>query len=468
VALANLQKRLLRNDVMRTYLIRSARLWWRESRHTLKLGLPIMAGMVSQMLMGLADTVMVGRVGVVPLAASAFVNAISNLPLVFGMGLLTSMAVLTSQAFGARRADEAGELLRHGLIVSTGMGFAAALAVICVYPFLHRLGQPPEVVEEARIYLFLFAASLVPALIAHGCKQFSEALKHPWAASVVLFGGVLLNVFLNWIFIFGHWGVPAMGLTGAGIATLIARFIMMLVLLAYVLRAPALRRFQPLKWKAALSSERFGRLLHLGWPVAVQHLLEVSAFAFAAIMMGWISADAIAAHQIAINCASITFMFALGTGMAVSIRVGHAHGARQFARMRRIGFGGLGLAVGIMGAFAVVLMLAGRPIAGLFIESQTVIAIAAQMLVVAAVFQVADGIQVVSISALRGLNDVRVPAVIAALAYWVVALPVGGLIAFNTKWSAVGIWFGLASGLGVAACLLAWRFHLKTKKIVTM
>jgi len=449
---------------MRLRIMRNVRLWLRDSRPTLTLGLPIMAGMVSQMLMGLADTIMVGRVGVVPLAASAFVNAVAHVPLVFGLGLLSSIAVLTSQAYGARRRDEAGEIWRHGLIVSFAAGLLSTLSLFALHPFLGYLGQPPEVVAEAKPYLLLFGASMFPALVAHGCKQFSEALKHPWAPTFVLLGGVVLNVFLNWILIYGNWGAPALGLVGAGWATVVARTVMMLVLLGYVLRAPALRAFQPARWRAALSRKRFQRLFTVGWPVGVQHFFEVSAFVIAAIMMGWISADAIAAHQIAITCAAMSFMFSLGIGMAVCIRVGHAFGAAQYARMRRIGFGGVALSVGIMASFGVLFMVAGKPIAGLFITSPTVVSLTAQLLIVAAVFQVADGVQVVSISALRGLSDVRVPALIAVLAYWFLALPIGSALAFLAHRGAVGMWIGLALGLGAAACGLLWRFHLRTGK----
>jgi MATE family multidrug resistance protein len=445
-------------------LAQNLRLLRREVRPTLALALPIMAGMVSQMLIGLADTAMIGHVGVVPLAAASFVNAVAHLPLVFGLGLLSSIAVLTSQAYGARRPEDAGEILRHGLVVSVIVGLLAALSMFALHPLLPRLGQPPEVVAEAGVYLFLFGASLFPALVAHGCKQFAEALKHPWVPTFVMLGGVLLNVFLNWILIYGHWGVPAMGIKGAGWATVIARLVMALALLVYVLRAPALRAFQPARWRAVLSRARFLNLFTLGWPVAGQHFCEVSAFAFAAIMMGWISADAIAAHQIAITCAALSFMFVLGLGAAACIRVGHAYGAGQFNRMRRIGLGAVGLAAGIMAMFGVTFMLAGRPIASWFIASPSVVELTAQLLIVAAIFQIADGVQVTSISALRGLADVRAPALIAVLAYWVLAVPLGSLLAFRAHWGAVGIWTGLAIGLGVAALGLAWRFHRQTRR----
>lgn len=444
-------------------LLQTLRLWRHEVRPTLALALPIMAGMLSQMLMGLADTIMVGRVGVVSLAASAFVTAIAHLPLVFGLGLLSCIAVLTSQAYGARRPAEAGEVLRHGLVMAALIGLLAMLTMFAVHPLRGHMGQSPAVAAASGNYLLLFGASLLPALIAHGCKQFSDALKHPWLPTFVMLGSVLLNVFLNWILIYGNCGAPALGLEGAGWATLIARIVMAVVLVGYVLRAPAMRAFHPLRWRTAFSPARFRTMLSVGWPVGIQHFFEVSAFALGAIMMGWISADAIAAHQIAISCAAMTFMSALGIGAAACIRVGHAYGAQQFTRLRRIGFSAITMAALLMAGFGMMFALAGKPIAAWFIESPSVVALTAQLLIVAAVFQIADGIQVTAISALRGLADVRVPAMIAVVAYWLVALPLGYGLAFRARLGVVGMWIGFAAGLGSAAIGLAWRFHRKTQ-----
>jgi MATE family multidrug resistance protein len=434
----------------------------REVRPTLTLAFPIMAGMVGHMLMGLADTVMIGRVGVVPLAAAGFVNAVAHLPMIFAIGLLSSVAVLASQAYGAKDAVEAGEVFRHGLVLALGAGLATVGVVAGLRPCLRFFGQPPEVVAASGAYLLLFGGSMLPMMVAHACKQYAEALNHPWPPTVILLGSVLLNVLLNWVFIYGHWGVPALGLEGAGWATLLARTVMMLAMLVYLIAAPAYRRFMPSRWWARLGWSRLQRLLGLGWPVAAQHLLEVSAFVFAALMMGWISAAALAAHQIAINCAATSFMFAFGIGMAVCIRVGHAWGAGHHRRMRRIGLVGLGLSASVMGVFGVLFMSAGEPIARLFIATPAVVVLTGQLLFVAAFFQIFDGLQVTALSALRGLNDVRVPALVAALAYWIIAVPVGYLLAFPARWGAAGIWIGLAIGLGAAAVVLSWRFHRRT------
>jgi MATE family multidrug resistance protein len=340
------------------------------------------------------------------------------------------------------------------------------LALFALHPWLGHMGQSPEVAAASGTYLLLFGASLLPALIAHGCKQFSDALNHPWLPTFVMLGSVLLNVLLNWVLIYGNWGAPALGLEGAGWATLVARIVLAVVLVGYILRAPTMRAFHPLRWRTAFSGAQFRSLFAVGWPVGVQHFFEVSAFALGAIMMGWIGADAIAAHQIAISCAAMTFMSALGIGAAACIRVGHAYGARQFARTRRIGFSSIAMAATLMAAFGVMFAVAGQPIAALFIESPAVVALTAQLLVVAAVFQIADGIQVTSISALRGLADVRGPAVIAVVAYWLVALPVGYVLTFRAHLGAVGMWIGFAAGLSAAAGGLVWRFHRKTQGII--
>lgn len=438
----------------------------REVRPTLALALPIMSGMVAQMLMGVTDTIMVGRVGVVPLAASAFVNAIAHPPFVLALGLLSAVAVLTSQAYGAKEKARCGEVLRHGLVLALAAGLLTLAVLVGAQPYLSLLRQPADVVAASRTYLVLFGVSLLPALVAHGCKQFCEALNRPWIPNCILLGAVLLNALLNWVLIYGHWGAPGLGLEGAGWATVIARTVMAACLIGYAVKAPVLSAFQPARWWGALHRSEFAGLLRIGWPVGLQHLLEVGAFVFAALMMGWVSADAIAAHQIAITCAATTFMFPLGIGMAASIRVGHAWGAGQHARMRRIGFVGISLAAVIMTAFAAMFAFAGEPLARLFVHSPVVVALAAQLLLVAAVFQVADGVQIAALSALRGLSDVRVPAIVAALAYWLIAVPLAYALAFPARHGAVGIWVGLASGLAAAAVGLSWRFHLRTQTVL--
>ena len=439
--------------------------WFAEARKTLLLGFPIMAGMVAHMLLGLADTVMVGRVGVLPLAGAALVNTVTHLPMVFGIGLLSAVQILTSQAFGARKPAETGQILRHGFLVALASGVATGLIMTIAGPHLHLLGQPVEVVESCQHYLLYFSWSMVPLLIAHAAKQFCESVKDPWRPNMILLASVALNVFLNWVFIFGNLGAPAMGLNGAGLATLIARVVLMIASIVYLVLSNREKGWRPAVWFERFSLKRLATQFKLGFPVALQHVIEVGAFAIAGLMIGRLGATALAAHQIAITCAATSFMLALGIGMGVSIRVGHAWGAGLHSRLPRIVTGGLVMGVGGMGLVAIAFLLAGKTIAGWFIADENVIALASSLLFVAAFFQLADGTQVIIISALRGMSDVRVPAAIVAVAYWCVALPLAYILAFPLGRGAVGNWIGLAAGLSVAACGLSARFVLMIRAI---
>ena len=223
-----------------------------ESRRTLLLAVPIMAGQLSQMLMGLTDSAMVGRVGVVPLAASSFANGLLSVPFLFGIGLMQAISVCVSQAHGAGDRRETGELLRHGLAITGLAGLALFVLTVLASTQLAHFGQPPEVARESRNFFLLCGASMLPMLLAMGLKQYSEALNHPWPPMLILLGSVALNAGLNWIFIYGNLGAPAMGLTGAGVATLLARIAALAAVIAYIFRARRFADALPESWKSPL------------------------------------------------------------------------------------------------------------------------------------------------------------------------------------------------------------------------
>ena len=274
--------------------------------------------------------------------------------------------------------------------------------------------------------------------------------------------GVLLNILLNWVFIYGHWGVPAIGVTGAGWATLIARTSVLVGILLLPRLDGTLKPWSPRRWTKPLSGVPIRRLVSFGAPVALLHFFEVGAFAFAAVMTGWLGARAMAAGQIAITCAATTFTFALGFATAVGIRVGHAWGRNERARMRRVGLNGMGCTAMVMGSFGVLFLLLRHSITALFSPDMEVVLLAASLLLVAAFFQLFDGQQVVTIFALRGMGDVRVPATIGVIAHWCLAIPAGYLLAFHVGLGVIGIWIGLALGLAVLGITLGWRFHWLT------
>ena len=433
-----------------------------ECRRTLVLAVPIMAGQLSQMLMGLADSAMVGRVGVLPLAASSFANGLLSVPFLFGIGLMQAISVRVSQAHGAGDRRETGELLRHGLAITGIAGIVLVALVALASTQLGHFGQPPDVARESHRYFLLSGASMLPMLLAMGLKQYSEALNHPWPPMLILLGSVALNVALNWILIYGNLGAPAMGLTGAGLATLLSRIAALAVVIAYILRARRFAGALPESWKLPLQWERARSLLKIGLPGAGQLLLEVSAFTVATVMIGWLGKEALAAHQIALTCASTSFMFPLGIGMATTIRIGQALGANEPARVRAIGLASFGLGVLVMSAAGLVFTFGNEWIARAFVDDAGVVRIAAKLLVIAAFFQIFDGLQVVGSCTLRGLNDAIVPMVACLVAYWLVFLPFAWLAAFHFGLGAAGIWCGLAAALAIVAVSLFVRFLMKS------
>jgi MATE family multidrug resistance protein len=439
----------------------STRQFTAELAKTLALACPIMAGQVGQMLMGLVDTLMVGHVGTSSLAAAAFANSLFSVAFVFGIGVLASVGVLVSQAHGAGLDRQKRVILRSSIWLSVLVGVVLATVLTLVQPWLSVFRQPQEVLARAKPFLAILSWSLVPALVFISSKTFSEALSRPLVPMLIMYLGIGLNVFLNWVLIFGNFRAPALGLVGAGWATLVSRIVTMTGTLWFCARVT--RSGFSVVLPGALSLATIQSLLRIGLPVGIQLLSEVGAFAFAAILMGWISTTALAAHQIALTCAATTFMFPLGIGQAVGVRVGQAVGAGTHNLVRVIGFGGVALSGAIMLVFALVYAMLGPAIARAFNSDSAVVALASSLLLVAGVFQIADGVQVSAMGGLRGLADVRAPMFLAFVFYWLCAIPIGYMAAFVFRAGAVGVWAGLAAGLFLAAITLTIRLWWLTR-----
>ncbi|MBV8376011.1 MAG: MATE family efflux transporter [Verrucomicrobia bacterium] len=439
----------------------ATRLFRTELTKTLALACPIVAGQVGQMLMGLIDTIMVGQVGTSSLAAAAFANCIVSVAFVFGIGILTSVGVLVSRVHGAGMDQHKQVILCSAIWLAATIGVLLATVITLAQPWLSIFRQPQAVLTLAKPFIAILSWSLVPALVFISSKVFSEALSKPLAPALIMYLGVALNVFLNWVLIFGNLGAPALGLVGAGYATLIARIATMTATLAFCLyvTGSGLSILLP----GLLSLPTIKSLLRIGLPAGFQLLSEVGAFAFAAVLMGWIGTAALAAHQIAITCAATTFMFPLGIAQAVGVRIGQTVGAGTHELVRVIGFGGLCLSGSMMLVFAVVYATLGHSIANGFDRDTAVVDLTSSLLLVAGLFQIADGVQVTAMGGLRGLADVRAPMILAFVFYWLCAIPIGYTAAFVFRAGAVGIWAGLAAGLFLAAITLTTRFWLLTR-----
>lgn len=428
-----------------------------ESRSTLKLALPLMIGQLSQMLLGVADTIMVGRLGVTEMAALTFANTLFHVPFVFGIGLLTSISVFTSNASGASDAPGARGSCRHGLYLSLALGLLMFALAWWISENLGVFGQPPDVVARSQTFFRILMASCIPALASIALKNHADALNRPWPPFWIFLGGVALNILLNWIMIFGKFGCPALGLEGAAWATLISRTAILIAIFIWLHLAPGLRDWIPHRWLRKPDPTDLKRLLHIGLPASLQMLCEVAAFSSAGLLMGHFGPTALAAHQIAITCAATSFMIPLGLSMALTVRIGEAHGAGEIHRLRPILISGWILSAGFAIAAASFFLLLGKPLAALFIDAPHVITLTATLLVIVGVFQIFDSIQVASAAMLRGLHDARIPAIMGFVAYWLVGLPVAYLLAFHTPLAAAGVWWGLAAGLTVACITLGPR-----------
>ncbi|MDB5264305.1 MAG: multidrug transporter, partial [Adhaeribacter sp.] len=301
--------------------------------------------------------------------------------------------------------------------------------------------------------------SMVPLMVFQGFKQFAEGLSLTKQAMYISVFANLLNIAGNYMLIYGKWGAPPLGLEGAAISTFVSRVIMALMMGAYVLYAGRLKIYR-LRWRRKFVSVRYMlRILKLGLPISLQMALEVGAFSFSAIMMGWLGAKALAAHQIAISIAALTYMMASGIAAAATIRVGNLFGSGRLRDMQIAGYSSMLMVIGFMSSAGLLLVLLNNFIPQLYVNDPEVIKIAGSLIIIAALFQISDGVQVVGLGALRGLEDVKVPSMISLLAYWVVALPIGYLLGFTGGFGALGIWTGLLLGLSVAAILLFFRFR---------
>lgn len=427
-------------------------------KQTLRLSIPLVVGQLGQMMMGVVDSLMVGHIGAAPLAASALGNNLFFLVFVFGLGLSLAISPMVARRLGANRPGECGKVLGQAVQVCLVVGLLLAGLVFVLAGWIPRLGQPPDVAALAIPYTRIIGLSAVPFLIFMAYKQFSEGLSVTRPAMLVAIVANGFNAFFNWIFIFGHWGFEAYGLNGAGWSTLLTRSLMALALVGYVMISRRFRPFKPgsgiLRWHADAVNE----MLKIGIPSGMQYFLEVFAFVASAFLIGGIGKNPLAAHQIAINLASITYMFALGVAMAAAIRVARFRGMEDWIGVRTAGYAAFLLVLSVMGFNALVFTVFHRALPWLYISDPAVVRIASGLLVLAALFQLSDGVQAVGLGILRGLSDVTVPTRLVLIAYWGLGLPLGCLLAYPGHLGVYGLWVGFVMGLTSLALMLAVRF----------
>ncbi len=435
---------------------------------TLQLSYPVIIGQLGFIMMGVVDSIMVGTLGSAPLAAAALGNSITLLIFIVGIGVSFAVTPLVAISVGANKYSDCGIFFRQSLLVNLTFGLILMAVTLICSELLIYLDQPAEVLAPAKSYTRILGLGALPVMLFQTYKQFIEGLSVMKPAMVITILANIINAFTNWTLIFGNLGFPALGLDGAGWATFTSRSFMAISLMLYVMNKKFFKQYDVTFHFKNINLPVIKKILSLGLPSGIQYFFEVGAFAFAVIMIGWLGTEQLAAHQIAINLASISFMVVLGLSIAGGIRVGNAVGEKNVTRVRRAGFTSIFLALCIMAVSGLIFIIFRNYLPTLYIDDETVISIASSLLIIAALFQLSDGVQAIGIGILRGLTDVKIPTVITFVAYWVVGLPIGYFLAFELGWDVQGVWIGLLAGLTTSAILLTLRFNTKSKHIITV
>ncbi|RYY55839.1 MAG: MATE family efflux transporter [Chitinophagaceae bacterium] len=437
-----------------------------ETRKTWALSLPIIFGELSQMALHLIDTAMVGALGYKQLAAAALVLAVMNIPFVLGIGMTISVSQLVSLSHGRNDGFKVSHYFYNGFWICAVTALVISLGLEFGKDVLFHLGQDPEVATLAVPFLQVMGWSVIPMLLFMSLKQFADGLEKTRTAMIISVIALPLNAFINWLLIYGNWGFPQLGLVGAGWGTFITRTLMFLTLGFVVLNHPVFRRYIAVRrnqWK--LNRQSIRELLHIGIPSSLQVGLEGGAFAVSGIIVGTIGATEQAAHQIALTCASFTFMVSMGLAQGASIRVSNAYGTLNGKKILVIGKTTLisALVYGVVCAVFFALFRNQLPL--MFNDDPGVVQMSVVLVLFAAVFQISDATQAAGAGLLRGIKDVRIPTILVAIAYWVIGIPAGYLLAFNGGLGATGIWIGFIVGLTCSSIFLCWRFLRMARRV---
>jgi multidrug resistance protein, MATE family len=430
-----------------------------EAAKTWKLSTPIILGELTQMALGIIDSIMVGTISYKHLAAAALVNSVMNIPFVLGFGMTMSVSQTVSMANGRNDRLRVSHYLYNGFWLCGISAILIAVFLMLTSRILFHLGQDLEVATLGVPYLQIMGWSIVPMMLFIGIKQFTDGLERTRTAMMLSLAALPVNIFINWLLVYGNWGFPRLELTGAGYGTLITRILILMVFMLVLIVHPFFKKYIAVRknqWKLQWSTMK--ELLHIGIPSSLQVAMESGAFAVSGIIIGTLGAVQLAAHQIALSCASMAFMVSWGLAQGGSIRVSNAWGRNNWRDIALIGKSTFisGVLYGIIGLLFFVITRNFLPRA--FNNEPEVVALAAVLMLYAAVFQISDATQAIGVGLLRGVKDVKIPTILIAIAYWGVGIPVGCLMAFVFKMGAAGMWIGFVSGLTFSSVFLNRRF----------
>lgn len=447
----------------------------KEFRYNMQLAYPVILGMLGHTLIMIVDNIMVGKLGSTELAAVSLGNSMVFVALSLGIGFSTAITPIVGEADSEKNTDKIRSVFHNGLFLCVILGFALFGLIVLGKPIMEMLHQPKEVISLAKPYLDWVGFSLVPLIIYQGYKQFADGLSMTKYSMYAIVMANILHVIVNYCLIYGIWIFPKMGILGAGLGTVISRIAMVVFMHVILSRQESLKSYFQNFSFSEIKKETIRKIVSLGIPSAMQMLFEVVLFTTAIWLCGNIGKTSQAANQIALSLASMTFMFAMGLSVVSMIRVSNQKGLQDYNNLVVVARSIFLLAILIEIIFALLFIVLHQIVPPLFLDmndssqlldNQEVVTIAAKLLLVAAVFQISDGIQVVVLGALRGLQDVKIPMYITFVAYWVIGFPISYYLGEYTELKAVGVWIGLLSGLSAAALFLFIRFHYLTKKLI--
>lgn len=438
----------------------------KEFKTNLSLAYPVMLGQLGHVMVGLADNIMVGQLGPAPLAAVSLGNSLIFIALSLGIGFSFAITPLVGEADGAGNIEQGRSYFHHGMIMCVVNGILLFLLLLLAEPILYYLDQPPEVVELAIPYFRIVAFSMIPLMIFQGFKQFADGLSQTKYAMYATLVANVMNIIGNYCLIYGVWFFPRLELEGAALSTLLSRIFMVWFLWQILRKREKLKSYFIWSKNELFKKSIFKKLFSLGFPTALQMFFEIALFTSTVFLAGSLGVFPQAANQIALNLASMTFMVAVGLGVTATIRVSNQKGKGNYVDLRRIAFSIFLLVLLIEIIFAIGFILLKDWLPTIYLDDMGVIVLAAQLLVIAAWFQLSDGIQVVILGGLRGLQDVKIPTVICFIAYWIIGFPICFYFGSEDRLGSTGIWIGLLAGLTASATMLFFRFNYLSKKLI--
>lgn len=438
----------------------------KEIKRTLSLAYPVIIGQLGIIMMGVVDTMMVGKLGSVQLAASSLAHSLIFIILIIAIGNAVAVTPLIAILVGAKKTEDCGIYYQNSFLINLIMALITFIIIVVGSEYLYLIKQAKEVELYAQSYMQIIGLSVFPLMIFQTNKQFIEGMSIMRPAMIITILANLVNLFANWVLIFGNLGMPRLELDGAGWATFLSRLFMATSIMVFVYRSKRFKDFN-LKWSLKnFNSDIIKKILKVGLPSGFQYFFEVGAFSFAVIMIGWIGEKELAAHQIALSLASVSFMGVLGISQAGGILVGNAVGEQDVIKVRKSGFNSILLGMIWMSVSGLIFILFKNYLPLIYISDIEVVTIASNLLIIAALFQLSDGVQAVGVGICRGLTDVKIPTLITFIAYWIISLPIGYLLGFNYKLGVEGVWIGLLIGLTCSAIMLTLRFNYKSKRLI--